>query len=313
MMRRSCKEVSSRLNGNNCRSTVGRHLTKNKVELQFIEKSERNRPFKSREAVTNGPISTIDQGVLSDGSPATVGICDHTENTYPTFGIGELAEEFVSNSPSCHIRMDINRNASEEISTTTPNVVREQNSDKSVPELFRSALSNSTKVNHGVLSLSGALPLINTINQDLANLSLSELATSLALPMLTRSVLNPCFGMDKPLYSQPKFINHNNSDCSTSSITRPRLLRRFQYWSRVLQKKRHKPMCRFCYERYVHMCLDTQRPIPASSDRGMWHGHNMKERGVVTCPHLWATICSHCGATKQYAHTAEYCPFRSKI
>ncbi|VDL82457.1 unnamed protein product, partial [Nippostrongylus brasiliensis] len=69
-------------------------------------------------------------------------------------------------------------------------------------------------------------------------------------------------------------------------------------------------MCRFCYERYVHMCLDMRRPIPASYDRGMWHGHNMKERGVVTCPHLYAATCSYCGATRQNAHTDDYCPLR---
>ncbi|CAJ0595190.1 unnamed protein product [Cylicocyclus nassatus] len=72
--------------------------------------------------------------------------------------------------------------------------------------------------------------------------------------------------------------------------------------------RRRRPMCRFCYERYVHMCLDSHQTIPSAYDRGMWHGHSMKERGLVTCPHLWATVCPHCGASKQFAHTEDYCP-----
>ncbi|KAK6731142.1 hypothetical protein RB195_007543 [Necator americanus] len=72
--------------------------------------------------------------------------------------------------------------------------------------------------------------------------------------------------------------------------------------------RRRHPMCRYCYERCVHMCLDSHQPIPGVHDRGMWHGHNMRERGMVTCPHLWSTTCPHCGATKQLAHTDDYCP-----
>ncbi|KHJ85518.1 nanos RNA binding domain protein [Oesophagostomum dentatum] len=74
-----------------------------------------------------------------------------------------------------------------------------------------------------------------------------------------------------------------------------------------LQRRRH-PMCRYCYECYVHMCMASNKPIPGVHDRGMWHGHNMRERGLVTCPHLWSTVCKHCGATGQFAHTEDYCP-----
>ncbi|KAJ1363497.1 hypothetical protein KIN20_023381 [Parelaphostrongylus tenuis] len=90
----------------------------------------------------------------------------------------------------------------------------------------------------------------------------------------------------------------------------PRVIRRYQYWRRIVKTSRRRPMCSFCYNRYVSMCIDKNRPIPSIHNSGIWREHNSKQRGIVTCPHLWAYKCTYCGATKEFAHTEDYCPSR---
>ncbi|RCN53225.1 nanos RNA binding domain protein [Ancylostoma caninum] len=72
--------------------------------------------------------------------------------------------------------------------------------------------------------------------------------------------------------------------------------------------KQHR-YCWYCYETYKAMCLAQGKTPPGVYSRGLWRGHCMRDsNGVTTCPHLWFTKCTHCGATAGSAHSPEFCP-----
>ncbi|WKX87952.1 hypothetical protein Q1695_007956 [Nippostrongylus brasiliensis] len=243
-------------------------MTREKVDLRFIEKANRQRPSWSVNCAT----CDVPNGTNQSNLGAMACVEEMAASTAPYFGIGELVQEFSS------------------LTTSTP------------PPTPASASS-------GTFSLPDENDNVTT-NEDLAD----PFGCCATLQLVAKHANGT-----ETSHSSSTSGFCDNMFCSTTSVTEvgpsappaaPRSVRRFQYWCRVLQTKRRRPMCRFCYERYVHMCIDMRRPIPASYDRGMWHGHNMKERGVVTCPHLYATTCSYCGATGQNAHTDDYCPLR---
>ena len=53
---------------------------------------------------------------------------------------------------------------------------------------------------------------------------------------------------------------------------------------------------------YCKICKDSGKPEPD------YTSHNVRRRGVVTCPVLLATICPRC---KEAGHMSSYCPSRS--
>ncbi|EYB85594.1 hypothetical protein Y032_0295g1655 [Ancylostoma ceylanicum] len=72
--------------------------------------------------------------------------------------------------------------------------------------------------------------------------------------------------------------------------------------------KQHR-YCWYCYETYKAMCLAQGKTPPGVYSRGLWRGHCMRDsNGVTTCPHLWFTTCTHCGATADSAHSPKFCP-----
>ncbi|KAK6728543.1 hypothetical protein RB195_005902 [Necator americanus] len=67
--------------------------------------------------------------------------------------------------------------------------------------------------------------------------------------------------------------------------------------------------CWYCYETYKAMCMAQGKPPPSIFSHGLWRGHCMRDANrVTTCPHLWFTTCSHCGATGSAAHSPQFCP-----
>ncbi|WKX99343.1 hypothetical protein Q1695_014321 [Nippostrongylus brasiliensis] len=267
-------------------------MTREKVDLRFIEKADRHRPSWSVSCGTYGVPNGTNQSNMA--TVACVG--EMVASNAPYFGIGELMQEFSSLTAS----------------TPPPTPASASSGSFSLPD----GNDNVARTSSGTAAqppIGQACPLHVTTNEDLAD-PLDCCAT-------LQLVANHTNGTETSQSSSTSGFC-DNMFCSTTSVAEvgpsapaaaPRAVRRFQYWCRVLQKKRRSPMCRFCYERYVHMCLDMRRPIPASYDRGMWHGHNMKEGGVVTCPHLYATTCPYCGATRQNAHTEDYCPLRRNV
>ncbi|KAL6732393.1 hypothetical protein Aduo_003155 [Ancylostoma duodenale] len=290
-----------------------------KISLRFIEKQDRERPQSFPGQIPHPPTEKEEQDGLLGAAPTAGEITRNLD-----FGIGELAEEFatlatltppptpasVSNNsevkcinaagaagPDVEVLDDatsrsVNPPSSRGLLPTPPRLP-----DNFPPLGFASvggsihpfSASYRPRVNHPQPIV---IPNSNTVN--------AEGNRALASPVDIGSNASP---------TTPTSVSSPSSDSPSPTKQKPsRLVRRFQYWCRVLQRRRRHPMCRYCYERYVYMCLDLRQPIPAVHDRGMWHGHNMRERGMVTCPHLWSTTCPHCGATKQLAHTDDYCP-----
>ncbi|CAJ0592534.1 unnamed protein product [Cylicocyclus nassatus] len=67
--------------------------------------------------------------------------------------------------------------------------------------------------------------------------------------------------------------------------------------------------CWYCYETYKAMCVAQGKTPPGVYSRGLWRGHCMRDaNGMTTCPHLWFTTCTHCGATASSAHSPDFCP-----
>ncbi|WKX87954.1 hypothetical protein Q1695_007956 [Nippostrongylus brasiliensis] len=264
-------------------------MTREKVDLRFIEKANRQRPSWSVNCAT----CDVPNGTNQSNLGAMACVEEMAASTAPYFGIGELVQEFSSLTTS----------------TPPPTPASASSGTFSLPD-ENDNVARTLSETIAEPPIGQACPLQVTTNEDLAD----PFGCCATLQLVAKHANGT-----ETSHSSSTSGFCDNMFCSTTSVTEvgpsappaaPRSVRRFQYWCRVLQTKRRRPMCRFCYERYVHMCIDMRRPIPASYDRGMWHGHNMKERGVVTCPHLYATTCSYCGATGQNAHTDDYCPLR---
>ncbi|KAK5965839.1 Nanos-type domain-containing protein [Trichostrongylus colubriformis] len=77
----------------------------------------------------------------------------------------------------------------------------------------------------------------------------------------------------------------------------------------AFQGTKQNRYCWYCYDVYSAMCLAQGKTVPDIHNRGLWRGHCMKDaHGFTTCPHLWFTTCTHCGATADTAHSPEFCP-----
>uniref|UniRef100_A0A7I4XT37 Nanos-type domain-containing protein n=1 Tax=Haemonchus contortus TaxID=6289 RepID=A0A7I4XT37_HAECO len=224
-------------------------------------------------------------------------------NGRPDFGIGELVDEFASLATYTPPLTPASTSSSSDVPNENSIGITSISSDSSAstdsfPKTFAAPLLNS---------LGDPLPpaLSNNVfsNGSTNFVGVVELSSSPPAPLLSSNEgnhLNLASGCGSFTVTEPPVANTNDDSAATDSSANPP------------RARRRNQMCRFCYERYVHMCLDSRQPVPATFDRGMWHGHNMKERGMVTCPHLWAVTCSHCGATKQYAHTDNFCPLKRR-
>ncbi|VDM77047.1 unnamed protein product [Strongylus vulgaris] len=318
------------------RTTSGGRRGAPKIELRFIEKPERDRgrAVQGDSQMKEQVRRSTDEGTgkvcrqfcpkleeLIISGLKTSSVKDGLANL--DFGIGELAEEFAALSSLTPPPTPASSTSPPRtnIGDGVPPLASEAEISKHAPE----ALTTTTNPTNGLLptplqdNLLSSYQIPSLAALDLTLPQRSPMNVSAQIMLSTGSNVGHSSGMLTSANNNSLMSSSTNSVSSSSSglplllyrspwPRRPRLVRRYLYWCRVLEMKRRRPMCRFCYERYVHMCLDTHEPIPSAYDRGMWHGHSMKQRGLVTCPHLWATVCPHCGASKQFAHTEDYCP-----
>uniref|UniRef100_A0A7I4XV25 Nanos-type domain-containing protein n=2 Tax=Haemonchus contortus TaxID=6289 RepID=A0A7I4XV25_HAECO len=279
-----------------------RGLVREKINLQFIEKCDRQRPNRPLGFPTMESISINTQNDLLSTASTLMRLGD-LSNGRPDFGIGELVDEFASLATYTPPLTPASTSSSSDVPNENSIGITSISSDSSAstdsfPKTFAAPLLNS---------LGDPLPpaLSNNVfsNGSTNFVGVVELSSSPPAPLLSSNEgnhLNLASGCGSFTVTEPPVANTNDDSAATDSSANPP------------RARRRNQMCRFCYERYVHMCLDSRQPVPATFDRGMWHGHNMKERGMVTCPHLWAVTCSHCGATKQYAHTDNFCPLKRR-
>lgn len=287
---------------------------KEKIVLQFVEKENRHRP-------TLPPLESLDNSaqdrLLSTGAEfSCYGEPAALNSNGPCFGIGELLEEFAALSTYTPPPTPASATSSTTLSITNAccNGARSdsQSSADSVTRPISVHIPNVSPPSSVTSSSLAAFAFANANFASGRNPSAfgSEVGASL-------SSLNTSMSHDDSLLksrsdSGSSVVSLSRSSSMQSSSGRGSVSTQNGPSNVLPRARRRSPMCRFCYERYARMCLDSRQPIPATYDRGMWHGHNMKERGLVTCPHLWATSCSHCGATKQYAHTDDFCPLKRR-
>ncbi|KAK6012156.1 hypothetical protein OSTOST_22699 [Ostertagia ostertagi] len=212
-----------------------------------------------------------------------------SSNGGPDFGIGELVEEFSNLSSytppptpaatSCTEIPSENAGAAFALSDSS-------NAANAFPKTFAAPLLKSLG-DQLRPTLSSSVPVFSSASTNFVGVV--QLSSSAPVPPLLDSLDGshssfPVSGCDSftPTGSSLPSTCDGSVVTSDTSTNPPRAVRRFQYWCRVLQTRRRNPVCRFCYERYVLMCLDSRQPIPSQFERGMWHGHNMKERGLVT-------------------------------
>ncbi|VDM61073.1 unnamed protein product [Angiostrongylus costaricensis] len=230
----------------------------------------------------------------------------HNEKTeFRTLRIGELAEEFTSitltppNTPASAACVD-QRFANTIYPLTTK---QEEPTMKASPSSMFPWLSPA--VRHSTLNASTDHLTMDFTQRNWLNSSAFVLPRNPTTSFLTSPKPNFNVNDNKPASQHQLSVHTAPQNTRNSQECPSRPVRRYEYWGRLLKARRRRPFCRFCYDRYVYMCLDLSRSIPSPKDRGIWHEHNMKERG---CPHLYAYKCTHCGATKHSAHTDDYCP-----
>ncbi|EYB81275.1 hypothetical protein Y032_0387g449 [Ancylostoma ceylanicum] len=266
-----------------------------KVELRFIEKQDRERPHSMSGYIPHVTSEKEEQDGLLGAAPTTGEAVRNLD-----FGIGELAEEFATLSTLTPPPTPASVSSISEVNCV--NAAGAAGPELEVVDDAPSRSVNPPSQSRGLLPTPPRLPNnfsplgFATVGGPIHTFSPSyrphgNNTQPIAIPNsnTTNAQSNHALASSDSSSSSgvspttPTSVSSSNSDSSPPIKQQPsRLVRRFQYWCRVLQMRRRHPMCRYCYERYVYMCLDLRQPIPAVHDRGMWHGHNMRERGMVT-------------------------------